>query len=277
MQMIIRIIRFSILGGFCLWGIPASLAGQETYPYLAEITAQDVNVRAGQSSNFETLCQLDKGEVVIVFGKSYSWYKIRLPEKAESYVSAQYVERQGKDQGQIIADRVNIRAGPGIHFSILGQLQSGDQVHILSTVDGWLKITPMDKTYGWISEGYLVFKSSLFSSREPRLISSSVGHQTSFPELKKSSEKPPLEKETDAALLGPVISAKGQLHLVEEELSEGISHQLVMGGQTIYYIKGAKTLLNEFLHDTVEIQGRIHTHLPLTFPVLEIQRIQLIL
>ena len=45
-------------------------AAQESFPFLAEAINERVNVRAGQSQNFEKLCQLEKGE------KSLSWARI---------------------------------------------------------------------------------------------------------------------------------------------------------------------------------------------------------
>ena len=67
-------------------------ADQESFPFLAESTGDHVNVRAGQSANFEQLCQLSKGEEVAIVGKEYSWYKIQLPSHAKSFVSNKFVE-----------------------------------------------------------------------------------------------------------------------------------------------------------------------------------------
>src|SRR3989338_1380173 len=65
-------------------------AAQESFPFLAEAINERVNVRAGQSQNFEKLCQLEKGEEVIVVGKDFSWYKIQLPSRTHVYVSDKY-------------------------------------------------------------------------------------------------------------------------------------------------------------------------------------------
>ena len=88
----------------------AVFAAQEFFPFLGEITANKVNVRAGQSVNFEKLCSLEAGDQVIVIEKNFSWYKIRLPECAESYVSAKYIQLLDGHFGEISGDRVNIRS-----------------------------------------------------------------------------------------------------------------------------------------------------------------------
>jgi len=88
-----------------------AFAQQEFFPFLAEVTGDRVNVRSGQSANFERLCQIDKGEEIVVEGKEFSWYKVRLPSSAKSFVSKKYVQFLGQNAGGVIADRVNIRAG----------------------------------------------------------------------------------------------------------------------------------------------------------------------
>ena len=53
-------------------------AQQETFPYTAQVVKDHVYVRAGQSANFESLCQLNRGDLVIVLDHVYSWLKIKL-------------------------------------------------------------------------------------------------------------------------------------------------------------------------------------------------------
>jgi len=124
-------------------------------PFLAESTGDHVNVRAGQSANFEKLCQLSKGEEVVIFGKEYSWYKIQLPLSAKSFVSKDYVQFLGLNAGGITATDVNIRAGAGIHHTILGRLAKGDQIYIREEFDEWYRIEPVAKSYGWVSQKLL--------------------------------------------------------------------------------------------------------------------------
>ena len=68
-----------------------AFAAQESFPFLAQAINERVNVRAGQSQNFEKLYQLEKGEEVVVVGKDFSWYKVQLPPGTYVYISDKYV------------------------------------------------------------------------------------------------------------------------------------------------------------------------------------------
>jgi SH3 domain protein len=51
--------------------------------------------------------------------------------------------------------RVNVRTGPGVQYRIVGTLQTGDAVQILSRGDDWTKVRPENTAEGWIPEEYL--------------------------------------------------------------------------------------------------------------------------
>jgi len=50
---------------------------------------------------------------------------------------------------------LNVRTGPGLQYRIVGVLQTGDSVEILSRGDGWIEVRPENVDSGWIPEGYL--------------------------------------------------------------------------------------------------------------------------
>ena len=108
-----KIIFFTLL--FCCVSFK-SYGANETFPFVAEITENNVSVRAGQSINFEKICTLKKGDEVLVTDKQYSWYKIKLPQEAKSFVSEKYVVMKNDHEAEIVGDRVNVRAGAGIHL-----------------------------------------------------------------------------------------------------------------------------------------------------------------
>jgi len=51
--------------------------------------------------------------------------------------------------------RLNVRTGPGVQYRIVGVLQTGDAVQVLSRGEGWTKARPENKESGWIPVGYL--------------------------------------------------------------------------------------------------------------------------
>jgi SH3 domain protein len=51
--------------------------------------------------------------------------------------------------------RLNLRAGPGIEYRIIGAIETGDSVDVLERVEGWTKVRAQGVEEGWIPEGYL--------------------------------------------------------------------------------------------------------------------------
>jgi SH3 domain protein len=50
--------------------------------------------------------------------------------------------------------RLNLRTGPGNQYRILGSIETGDSVEILSRGDGWIEVSAEGKQ-GWVPDGYL--------------------------------------------------------------------------------------------------------------------------
>jgi SH3 domain protein len=50
--------------------------------------------------------------------------------------------------------RLNLRTGPGNQYRIVGSVETGDSVQVLSRGDGWIEVRADGKT-GWVPDGYL--------------------------------------------------------------------------------------------------------------------------
>lgn len=335
-------------------------AAQEFYPFLGKITGDRVHVRSGRSENFESLLKMQAGDEVVVVDKSYSWYKIELPLKAKSYVAQDYVLMARDDQGIITANRLNIRSGPGPRHNVIGQLNEGDEVVVMDKEDGWLRIRPVPKTYGWIAEEYVNFQSKdvdpyrrqikiararartkpsvkvkgpirpvvestttqtddditdlekrLQAALSPQTEGSRQGAQakqaSTRPAESKaephaepdaspvSAEKPqpatpaeieqrkiwarfkeiPKETKDDAAY----VSVKGYIQPQKAIASKEIQYKFLIDGETAFYIKGFKHILEDFLNFKVQLDGAVSGDTPAarSYPVVEIHKIQLIL
>src|SRR5262245_22482211 len=129
---------------------PASSWAKEHFPFLGEIVSDKVSVRAGENVNFERVDILPTGAQVIVLDESYEWYKIQLPSTAKVYVRIDYITVLKDQLAQVSGNRVNVRAGRGVNFSSLGQLQKGDYIRLVSKMDDWFQIQPVEDLYGWV-------------------------------------------------------------------------------------------------------------------------------
>ena len=60
------------------------------------------------------------------------------------------------EQGWVKGDlRLNLRTGGGNEYRILGTIQTGDQVTILTKGEDWIRVQTKDGEAGWIPDGYL--------------------------------------------------------------------------------------------------------------------------
>jgi SH3-like domain-containing protein len=251
-------------------GVSLSAVEGDLFPFLGEIIENDVNIRAGQSASFDKVGRLAQKEKVIVVEKSYSWYKIRLPSHAVSYIHAKYVNPLGNNIGEIIGDRLNIRAGPGVDHSPLGQLEKGALVRLLEQKDEWYRIEPVDQSYGWVMDKFVRFVSrdvppALVVQRPPDPSSQSP---SSFP---RELVQEPKEQ------IG-ILSAVGVVQgLGEQVLSNDIRHRLVSDDQKIYNLKGYRSIIDGFLHHKVAIEGTIQPDVHAKEPVILVTKITLVL
>jgi SH3-like domain-containing protein len=137
-------------------------------PRTGEITAHDVNVRAGAHPNYEVLTQLDKGDLVLVTGTRGDWKRIAMPPGVLVWTSTSYVADDGLVEGQ----NVNVRSGPALKYNVLCQLKRDDQVVIKKTSkDGdWYGIVPPKAAGAFVYAKYVADKGppELYAKWAPR-------------------------------------------------------------------------------------------------------------
>lgn len=308
--------RLAILGAlFWLFSLSPVFAQQEFFPFLAQVTTDKVNVRAGQSANFESICQLSRGETVVVVGRSYTWYEIQLPLNARAFISDKYVISLGGVEGEISAEGVNVRAGTGIQSTILGQLDQGSRVRLLGKEEEWYRIEPPASMHGWVADSFLAFKSRdvRMEEREPaplpvlipgeqKVMEGSLrpmGADTSAPPLSPAfrsdggSGIPTLRREgsgepetAKVALRGAVSSDKSHVSVtgylrpcLDPGQPAAAHYDLVIDNQPVYAVRGARHILDEFAYTTVAIEGTVPGDEPgrSLRPVLVVSKIQLML
>ncbi|MBQ3553045.1 MAG: SH3 domain-containing protein [Clostridia bacterium] len=130
------------------------------------ITTGGINLRSGPSFSYEIVHVLENGEIVDILDYSSSWYKVRTEDNITGYVRSMYVEITEyidnptpqptpsmtsmpiitptmppiTQSGYINANGVNLRAGAGTNYQILGVLLRNDEVGIIREVGDWYQI-----------------------------------------------------------------------------------------------------------------------------------------
>ena len=260
---------------FCL-----SALAQISFPYLGVITAQRVKVRAGPNQNFEELCKLGTGEEIVVVEKSYDWCKVKLPVGASSFIHANYVEYLWDDVGQVKGDRVNIRAGKDVKYSIIGQAFKGQLVKIVERTLDWYKIEPIDQSYGWTACEFVSFKSKeIPPAKIVQMPTKNIYARKRMQEQAQAKQEPAaLSQEPEYPPM--VISALGTLEPAGENLNlEETNFRLVVQNQTAYFLKGPANIFEPFLHKQVKVDGEIKPEetAQVSHPVLLVKKIDLLL
>jgi uncharacterized protein YgiM (DUF1202 family) len=241
-------------------------AQEHSFPYLGQVIGDQINVRAGQSSNFERLLRLDKGDSVVVLGSEFSWLKIRLPHTVDVYVSSKYMQMVDASHAQVIGDRLNVRAKPDTNSAILGQLEKSDIVNVRESTGEWLRIEPTSKTFGWIAGEFVKF-----TSRDISQVEMNVG---------TSPKEAPLPVAEVIATVPPPQTSSGPLSItgVVVPVNEGdkTSYKITDDQDKEYRLQMIdQDLMKRFLHYKVSIEGNLQPDV--NGPALIISNIQLVL
>jgi SH3-like domain-containing protein len=278
---------------------PLSWGQEEKFPFVGEVQQEDINIRAGQSTSFDRVGQLKKGDQVVVVEKAFDWYKIKLPETSAVFISADYIKELGENVGEVKGSRVNVRSSFGANSSVVGQANKGQLVHLIERQDKWYKVQPIDESYGWVATKFI----STTSAAIPE------GHSVQAPVRNIYQKKRLAEQQPTQAILPtaqpvspaqPVIAPPanvGQVISVQEipgakstpfaigvvddlgdkALSSNIRHRLIVNEKTVYYLEGYRRIIDGFLHDKVKVEGTLQPKIKAEHPVLHVTRIQLVL
>ena len=133
-----------------------------SFPYIAEITDDNVYIRSGPGTNYYSCGKLNKADRVKVVGSKFSWSQIVPPPGSFSWISTQYVKVDPNNPsiGIVTGDAVRVYAGSDllkpIHSTTLQPKRNkGDRVRLMSEEkDDYYKIAPPADAYLWVSTKY---------------------------------------------------------------------------------------------------------------------------
>ncbi len=137
---------------------PATLS----FPYVAEITGDSVNIRSGPGTNYYPCGKLNKTDRVKIVGRQFSWSRIAPPAGSFSWISTQYVTINPNNRavGTVTGDDVRVYAGsdevrPIQSTTLQGKLNKNDKVELLGQQqDNYYKIAPPSFAYLWVLTDY---------------------------------------------------------------------------------------------------------------------------
>ncbi|MCF7973844.1 MAG: hypothetical protein K9N55_08520 [Phycisphaerae bacterium] len=136
---------------------------QPGFPYKAEVTGQDVNIRAGSGRQTYECGRLNVGDTVEVIGEEEGWAKIVPPPGSFSWIAMQYIAINFEEPtfGTVTGKGILVYAGsdyrePSSSNVVQATLNRGDKVQLKAEEkDGYFKIHPPKGSCLWVSTRYL--------------------------------------------------------------------------------------------------------------------------
>lgn len=135
-----------------------------SFPHLAEVTGNDVNIRSGPGTNHYRCGKVHKGDIVRIVNTEPGWSRIVPPVGCFSWISVQCVSVSLVDRatGIVTGDGVDVYAGSDyvepMHSTRLQvTLNRGHKVKLLDDEEtgGYYKIGPPTGAYVWVSAQFI--------------------------------------------------------------------------------------------------------------------------
>jgi uncharacterized protein YgiM (DUF1202 family) len=143
-------------------------------PGAAEVAVSNLNVRGQAGLKGEVVARLNKGDAVTVLsqlnldkhstGEPAQWAKIALPASTKIWVHSTFIDATTK---AVLPKKLNLRAGPGENYSVLGVIERGTVVNAITTKDAWTQIEPPTNSYAFVAAMYLKQEASGTLAKNP--------------------------------------------------------------------------------------------------------------
>jgi uncharacterized protein YgiM (DUF1202 family) len=203
-----------------------AFAAEEKAPYVAEVSGNRVNVRAGSSTNYRIIKVANAGQKFVVRGIDNGWAKIDVPKSVYVFVSKKYVRAGKNGQGIVIADQVNIRPEPNIRRAAMCQVKKNETVRIIEAAGEFYKIEPPAETFAYISAKYIRYFGDLEKMvKDVETKQESDSHVAAVIALDKEASEKGTTREELASLVGKYQSLMSD-NKVGEELKTHIAQRL---------------------------------------------------
>lgn len=124
------------------------------------VTVNGLRLRSGPSSDSSILRVLQKDQVVTIQSQNGNWINV-MTDGVNGWISKDFLSTEEKvstqsssSKGIITVDHLNIRTSPTISSSVIGSLNTGNEINILEEQNGWVHFT-MGALEGWVSSQFV--------------------------------------------------------------------------------------------------------------------------
>jgi SH3-like domain-containing protein len=250
---------------FLVFALAATGFADEHFPFLAQVSKESVNVRAGPNTNFEKIDKINKGLDVVVLGRSYEWYKVQPFPTTKAYIRSDYIRiKEGENVAVVLGDNVNIRCRASSDAASLGEVKKGTLVKVLERAQGWCRLEPVAGTAGWVHQDFL-------KEISPDVPASMMITAVQWPSDVVVNNIP-------KKIIQEQVTLQGMMQPLSQAPDADVHYEIVIDDKTAFYLKDIPQI-SFFANTVVNVEGTVIPD-PLkkfTHPLLRINKIALVL
>ncbi|KAA8998795.1 SH3 domain-containing protein [Paenibacillus spiritus] len=167
MRVLGRRIPVLLLATLLALGVPAEAGAA----YTAKVYTSSLPVLKEPAAGAAAKGYLKSGAVVTVTDEQHGWAKVS-SGSLSGWVAGYYLKKTGggtsaaplitsaasaaaSGRATITADSLRMRSGPGTGYQVIGSLNAGDRVQILSSENGWYRVRTAAGALGWAKADYV--------------------------------------------------------------------------------------------------------------------------
>jgi len=297
-------------GMFLSGGVSLCAFSQTTAGFKGVISENGINVRADSTVSSAVVTKVNKGQCVEVVKEQYDWYKIRLPKQSLAYVKKNFTEivsdiptqpnpetaprsvvlsevgvTQKTIKVKVLGDVVNVRAGAGESFPIIGKVFKDQELVVLDEIDGWSRIEPPQDSFGWIYKRFVTkdaagcsqsataldLKTSVKEGKIVVPVVASVGDEKTTQVISgalpvKAPEQPVSQE----------ITARGVVKRFGNIFFKRDKFKIVTPEKKTFLLEYSKSSLAGFLYQTVSVTGTLREVSKPGIQTIEVSKIEVV-
>ncbi|MCM8534942.1 MAG: SH3 domain-containing protein [Lentisphaeraceae bacterium] len=147
------------------------------------VTGSKLRMRAKPGTKYEVLGQLLKGDEVKVVAENNGWLKLVSPDSVTGWISNKYI-----DHGKITGDKINVRAGANVAYTVFGKVNKGDEVEVIEIKNKiWAKIKAPSSSHVWVSAAYVKLEPMIVARNDEE--NEKLNEVKAVVEIKSQDEK----------------------------------------------------------------------------------------
>ena len=155
MKKIVSITLSAILAAGISFSNPAFALNKDSLAGIVSTEGGNLNIRS--SAGGSILTSVPKGSYVALIEKNGSWWKVEYSDGKFGFCHSDYIEVVSELSARVLTQggNLNVRSGAGKTFPVIGSLEKGENVIILSSNGYWCRVLYDGNKTGVVSADYL--------------------------------------------------------------------------------------------------------------------------